>query len=234
MFPRTLTSSGAHDDWPLLGFAMLARASGTLGSVMALIPERRAADAAVLNRTLFEEVVTFAWIAVDPAANATAWVRWDRRERLKLDNDLRDHGAPALLAPSRRQEFEALVASGPSMPSNLADRAREADAHWLDRIDALDDDPRRATSFRTLYRYAYRGDSRFVHGAVGSVDGLVIDSLEPGKRVVLPVERDPGNSSAFERAPFVLGVGLLVAEVALDLDGLARAVDRIFGMHRPR
>ena len=216
----------------MLGFAMLARANGTLGSVMALIPERRAADAAVLTRTLFEEVVTFAWIAVDPATNATAWVRWDRRERLKLDNDFRDRGAPALLTPSRREEFEAFVAAGPLMPGNLADRALQADAHWLDRIEALDDDPHRAMCFRTLYRYAYRRDSRYVHAAVASVDPLIVDSVEPGKYVVLPVERDPGDANAFERAPIVFGLGLLVAEIALGLDGLSRKLGEIVG--RPR
>ncbi len=95
--PRTFASTGVPSDWPLSGFAMLARACGTLSSVMALIPQRRAGDAAVLARTLVEEVVSFAWIAIDPASNADAWLRWDRRQRLKLDNDMRDMGAPAVL-----------------------------------------------------------------------------------------------------------------------------------------
>jgi hypothetical protein len=114
--PRTFESSGDPADWPLVGFAMLSRASGTLSSVMALIPARRSADAAVLARTLYEEIVTFAWIVIQPSTNAPAWVRWDRCQRIKYDNDMRNLGAPAMLEAQVRARFEAAIAAGPGMP----------------------------------------------------------------------------------------------------------------------
>src|SRR5262249_420362 len=145
--PRTCRSTGVHGDWPLSGYAMLARAAGTMRSVMSLIPERRATDAAVLLRTLFESVVTFVWIAIDPDVTADAWVRGGRRQRIKADNDLRQDGAPALLEPDVRAQFETLIAAGPMMPESLAVRAEQADAHWASRVDAVEADPTSTRSF---------------------------------------------------------------------------------------
>ena len=232
--PRTFASTGVPSDWPLSGFAMLARACGTLSSVMALIPQRRAGDAAVLARTLFEELVSFAWIAIDPASNADAWLRWDRRQRIKLDNDMRDMGAPAVLLPDVRQAFEALIASGPMMPHNLAQRATEADGHWSRHITAIKDDPAGERTFRGMYRYIYRGESQHAHAAVASLEALIINAAEPGRFHVIPVETDPGLFNAFTRAPMLYVLGLLVAEVALDLPGVAGPADAIFArFHEP-
>src|SRR4051794_21447918 len=97
LYPRTVPATGAHHDWPAAGWAMLARSAGSLGSVMALLAPRRAIDAAVLARTLYEQAVTFAWIAINPTEHARRWVRWDRRQRIKADNDLRDVGAEPVL-----------------------------------------------------------------------------------------------------------------------------------------
>ena len=229
---RTFASTGSHSDWPLVGFAMLSRACGTLESVMDLSPKRRAGDAAVLVRTLFEEVVTFAWIAIDPDTNAEAWVRWDRAQRIKADNDPRDVGAPPLLEPNVREEFAAHVRDGPVMPDNLADRARQADQHWAQHIDAIDDDAASASTFRGMYRYIYRGDSQHAHAAVASLDALIINAGEPGQMQVLLDETDPGENNPFTRAPTLLALGLLVAQHALDLPGMDAAIDDIFARHR--
>jgi uncharacterized protein YcaQ len=64
-------------------------------------------------------------------------VRWDRRQRIKADNDMQDLGAPALLDPDVRQAFEAVIASGPMMPDDLTQRARDADAYWSQHVDAI-------------------------------------------------------------------------------------------------
>jgi hypothetical protein len=228
LLPRTFVSAGVPGEWPLTGFAMLARACGTLASVMALVPQRRAGDAAVLARTLFEEVVTFAWIAIDPASNADAWVRWDRRQRIKLDNDMRDMGAPAVLLPDVRRAFEAVIDGGTMMPDSLAQRATEVDRYWSQHLDAISDDPVRERTFRGMYRYVYRGESQHAHAAVASLEALIVDAAEPGKFHVLAVETDPGGFSSFTRAPMLYALGLLVAEAALALPGLAAAADAIF------
>lgn len=221
--PRILPSTGAHEDWPLPGWAMISRACGTLDSVMALIDERRATDAGVLTRSLFEQAVTFAWIAIDPIPNALAWVRWDRAERKKAHNDLLQHGGPALLEPKTLQDFEALIASGPVMP-NLAQRTEDADRHWTTQVAAVRNP---GISFREMYAVVYRTDSQATHVAVTSVEPVVAPA-GPGEFQVLTVERDPGERTPFTRAPMLYALMLLVAEPTLDLDGIEAAVDRIF------
>jgi hypothetical protein len=226
--PRTMVCAGDHGDWPLTGFAMLARACGTTESVLALAAERRATDAGALSRTLFEEVVTFAWIAIDPAVNAAAWVRWDRRQRIKLDNDLSDKGAAPLLTPQVRQRFEAVVASGPMMPENLAERAADADAHWAPRVGPIEANGTSERSFRRMYRIVYRTDSQYTHAAVRSVEPFVVALEGCGQFRVMPVETDPGSKNPFTRAPMLYALGLLVAEPALGLAGMEAAIDSIF------
>jgi hypothetical protein len=190
---------------------------------MALIGERRATDASVLVRSLFEQAVTFAWIATDPIPNALAWVRWDRAERKKAHNDLLQHGGPALLEPKTLQDFEALIASGPVLP-NLAQRAEKADTQWAAQIAAVRNP---STSFRGIYSVVYRTDSQATHAAVTSVEPVVAP-VGPGKFQVLAVERDPGERSPFTRAPMLYGLMLLVAEPALGVEGVEAKLDRIF------
>jgi hypothetical protein len=228
--PRSESSTGRHGDWPLTGFAMLARACGSAESVIALAGQRRAVDAGALSRTLFEQVVTFAWIAIDPAHNTDAWVRWDRQQRIKADNDFVAHGLPPLLEPAIRQEFQAVIASGPVMPDNLTQRASQADAHWAARVDAIDADPASERSFRGMYRVIYRTDSQFTHAAVMSVEPFVIPSAEPPAWYALAVESDPGQVNPFTRAPVLYALGLLVAEPALGLSGMECAIERIFSL----
>lgn len=226
--PTTMPSAGEHGDWPLTGFAMLARACGTAESVLSLADERRATDAGTLSRTLFEEVVTFAWIAIDPPVNAQAWVRWDRRQRLKLDNDLVDKGAAPVLTPGVREQFEAAIAAGPMMPEALAQRAADADAHWAPRVAAIEASPTNERSFRGMYRIVYRTDSQCTHAAVQSVEPFVVPAEGAGRFTVRPAETDPGGTNPFTRAPILYALALLVAEPALGLSGMETAIDSIF------
>jgi hypothetical protein len=194
---------------------------------MALVPEQRAGDAAVLTRTLLEEVVTFAWIAIDPATNGEAWVRWDRRQRIKADNDMRDMGAPALLEPEVRAAFKAIIANGPTMP-DLPQRTVQADRYWSRHIEAIKDDPGAERTFRGMYRYLYRSDSQHTHAAVASLEPLIISTARRGELDVIPVETDPGCFNPFTRAPMLYALCLVVAEPTLDLRHIGAAVDAIF------
>jgi hypothetical protein len=226
VLPKVIESDGRHGDWPITGWAMLARMNGTARSIVALIPERRATDAAVLERALFEGVVTLAWIGIDPAEHAPAWVRWDRGQRLKADNDVIATGAEPLLTPDARADFEAIVAAGPSMP-RLPGRAEEVDHYWGPRITAFDEDPRSNTSMRGIYRYIYRRDSQHTHMAVASIEPLAFGS-PPGPYTVAAVESDPGEFNAFTMTPLIYAHALLLAEPMLGIEGLEPAVNDIF------
>jgi hypothetical protein len=160
-----VVSNGQHGDWPISGWAMLARLNGTVRSIDALIPERRATDAAALARTLLEGVVTFAWIGIDPAERAPAWLRCNRAQRIKADNDVISSGGEPLLIPEVRKTFEEIDDAGPKMPE-LPQRAEQVDRYWGPRVTAFEEDPKSTRSIRGIYRYIYRRDSQHTHMAV--------------------------------------------------------------------
>jgi hypothetical protein len=226
--PVQLPSDGDPADWPVLGWAMLARATLTLDSLMELLPWRRAADASVLVRCLYEQVVTFAWIAIDPADHSEQWVRWDRRQRIKVDNDLQEHGSIPLLDPETRAAFEAKASEGPNMPSQVPVRAAAVDAHWSQFSALFHAGPADQRSMRGMYRTIYRGESQYVHAAVGSLDRLIVDSAIPGELTVLPFETTPHDTTPFTEGPILYALMLTVAEHALGLDPVESVLDAIF------
>lgn len=231
VFPVDLPSSGMHDEWPLVGWAMLARACRTLDSITALAPERAASDASVLTRTLFEEAVTFAWIAIDPDENVKSWLRWDRSQRIKMDNDLVDRGAEHVLESDVRAQFERFIDEGPVMPDNLTQRADEVDNYWTTKIEALD--PSLPFNFRAMYRYIYRFESFYAHAAVAPLLHFV-DYVESENRAIMRLlEQDPGLPNTFTRAPMLYGFVMLVASVALDLPSFPQKVEEAFSKYMP-
>lgn len=229
--PATVESTGRHGDWPISGFAMISRACGTLESVMALFPRRRHTDAAVIARSLYEQVVTFAWIAIDPTENAPAWVRWDRQLRIKADNDLRDVGAEALLDKQTRDDFERQIDEGRVMPDSLADRALAADKHWSQKLETISEDPADPGTFRGMYRYIYRSQSQYGHAAPASLEPYVHNSDTPGRLHVILSEGSPSQTTAFTLSPILYVLMLQVAEPTLHLAGLSAASDDIFARH---
>lgn len=207
---------------------MLARACSTLNAVLDLAPPRRVADAAVLTRTLFEELVIFAWVAIDPDEHPARWVRWDRRQRIKADNDLQDKGLDPLLTPQARAAFEAEVAAGDLMPDNLIELTLAVDAHWSTVSTIFQSDPKGRRSFRGMYRHVYRNYSQYVHAGVGSLDRLITPGAQPRTLQLSMRETDPGAHSPFTLAPTLHGLGLFVAEYALGVAGIEPELDRIF------
>jgi hypothetical protein len=169
ILPAAVAADGTHDSWPVLGWALLSRASGTLASIMGLYPRRRATDAGALSGVLFDHVLTLAWIGVDTAEHPRECLRWAGKQRLKADNDLQGQGAEPLLDGKVRRDFEAGVAEGPAMPESIAVRATEADAYWPAVTHPVQPQPADARSFRQMYRALFRYDSRVVHPTVGSV-----------------------------------------------------------------
>jgi hypothetical protein len=225
--PRQIASDGRHGDWPISGWAMLARMNGTARSIVALIPERRATDAAALLRALLEGVVTFAWIGINPQEHASAWLRWDRKQRLKLDNDVIASGAHPVLTPEVRKDFAAIIDAGPSMPDALPQRADEVDRHWGPRIAAFDEDPNSTRSMRGLYRYIYRRDSQHTHMAVASIEPMIFGS-PPGPYTVAAFEGDPGSFNAFTMTPIIYAHAVILAEPMLGIPRLEEATNDVF------
>jgi hypothetical protein len=144
---------------------------------------------------------------------------------------MRDLGQPPLLDAESRQAFEAVIAEGPAMPDDLAQRTTQIDRYWSQHIPAIKNDDRGERTFRGMYRYIYRGESQHAHAAVASLERLIGNAAKPGEIHVIAVETDPGRTNPFTRAPMLYALGILIAEQALDLPNMAMKVDAIFARH---
>jgi hypothetical protein len=158
-----------------LGPAMLLKAAGTLHSMMLLMSGRGTVDALALLRTLYENVVILAWIAIDPDTRMNLWVAtsayWEIEEhrdwekvggRLRTEDELRD---------LEEQSGTGKASGLPSVPK----MASEADEYWGSRVPGWSptsgvDDPGLFASLRGLYRYIYQRGSAVVHSRVRGLD----------------------------------------------------------------
>ena len=69
-------SNRGEGHWPLLAaalIALIARIDGIGESTAALLHLRRQADTQILVRSLYEHVLTYCWIAIDPRERVYAW-----------------------------------------------------------------------------------------------------------------------------------------------------------------
>jgi hypothetical protein len=88
---------GPADAWPLVGPALIARATGRLEAILALVPLGREGDADTLLRSLYERVTTFAWLAGEPGEERMRrWLKSDCEARLRADEDCRKVGVKIL------------------------------------------------------------------------------------------------------------------------------------------
>jgi uncharacterized protein DUF5677 len=203
--PRDVASTGRHDDWTVTGPAFVARSTRLVQSVLAL-PDEHEPAAGVLVRVLHEHVTMFAWLAIDPTSNLPQWVRRDRDERIKADNDMARFST-RLLTPEMRAKFEAERDAIPNRWPGLPVIAEQADQHWSTRMKAFSTD---VYGLRGMYVALYRQYSPLVHGMPESLQRIVGDGPRPGISRV-GVEEEPTENNAFTSAPFIYALGLLVA-----------------------
>jgi len=203
------TTNVAANPWLVVGPSMLARAASTVRSIGHLSALQKDADPMSLLRDLLEIVFTFAWLAVDPPARIDAWEKADMSSRLQLDDDAKRFGAE-LLDPSFRAELEAKVVGRPSYPS-LLDRAAEADAHWHNRLPAIQG-PEATDLFRGLYAIHFRHASGFTHSLPIAVNRLVDDA---GNHKVVSLEGTTGTQRGVTNAPITFALMLYVAAESL-------------------
>lgn len=72
-YPQVWADTGNHDNWPVTAAALIAKATRTLEAICFLRASGFSADAIILLRSLFEHVVTFAWLATDPPRTMPLW-----------------------------------------------------------------------------------------------------------------------------------------------------------------
>lgn len=200
--------TGDEDAWPLVGAALVARATAITGALLEL-PDEHAVDAGTLVRSLYEHVVHLAWLGADPsAARIEEWRRLDLVERLKADKHCRDLGVPLLddREDLKRQVDEMTGRDG----LVLADLATAADKTWGTRFESLA--PKTPLSLGGLYAVLYRHTSATAHPSYRSLHSVVTDISAVDKRVQL---ENPDPWSPFAIGAVVYGLGLLIAGQAL-------------------
>lgn len=187
---------GQASHWSLWSTVALVRMADTVDAAMTLMKGGHDVDGRTLIRSLYEQVVTFAWIAVDPGPRFSRWMGESVWADLRLHNDAvmfkervlteeeveqskrilgltdkpEDEGQEDACRRRRKRAGPAADRRLPPVP----ERATDADAHWSSRIAGLHP-PKHMLSFRGLYLPTYRQMSRATHGAMSGLDVYVRD-----------------------------------------------------------
>jgi hypothetical protein len=190
--------------WRIAATALVARATTTLQSVALLAEHGRPSDATALMRVVYEEVITFCWLMIDPAERTDQWAEHATAYRLKLHNEAKRYPGARVL-----NEAEAEAARAAKLLPPLDQRATEVDEYWGARSDAFRD---RSTegdehmlTMRGLYTGLYRVTSRGQHAQLDAMDAA-IDHTDYPWQVVLEDRGDP--TFAYLALPLV---GLMLA-----------------------
>jgi Family of unknown function (DUF5677) len=228
IFPATIPGTGEHDEWLIAGPGLMARATRSLQALRALKPGGFESDGYTVLRSLYEHVTRFAWLAADPMHHLPLWIKWDREERLKVDNDLREANDPRQLPAHIRAMFEAERDAIPGKLQALKQLAMEADNHWSTRLDAHAGRNERY-GFTGLYRVLYRHSSAVAHGTAYGLGGVIHDGA-PGLMTV-------GSERPFAHSPFSFGgvvyaMGLIIYAEAFAIGSMIEALDAVFAEHR--
>lgn len=208
-FPQAWSGTD-YNNWQVASGGILLRAKRSLQAIIHLAEGPYVCDAATLMRSLYEHVVTFAWLAVDPAERLPRWIRADAQNRLQAHDELAKLG-DGFLNSADEQHFRGLVAAGKGMP-RLPVVSREADDHWskvLDRVHSRADE---RYGFAGLYRAMYRVTSKYVHPTPLGVNNTL---AVPQPGVVVLVGETVLMPEPFTLSPIIFTMGLLVAEEAL-------------------
>ena len=113
--------------------ALVARMAGILDSITVLAETGRQQNSLVLLRSLYEHIVLFCWIAIDPDERTFQWRDHAVVFRRRLHNDVRGFGIE-LMDSSELEEAAQLK----QLAGGIQQRALEADEFWSARIPASD------------------------------------------------------------------------------------------------
>jgi hypothetical protein len=214
--------------YALFTAAALTRMTDTVDSTMDLMERGRDVDGATLVRSLYEQVVTFAWVAADPLTRIDRWIRQGRWDHLKLHNDAKGFGIGVLSGPEVSGFRRSLgLTNGKKRPDAslvlppLTKRAEDADDHWSQRIEGLHPSGH-PLGFRGLYVAVYRVGSRTVHSTVMGLDPYV--TREEQKRRIIVHEATPSSRLLWAIVCPLFGIGLTVA--AQDVNWIDEAAVR--------
>jgi hypothetical protein len=180
--------------------AALLRMCDSVESLMLLLSRRKDLDAVVLLRTFYEQVVVFAWTAIDPPRRYVRWADHGNRRTLAMHNECLHYGQ-VLLSPD---ELAFCEKAGEGIPS-VEVMARELDAFWPSEIPGLQL-PKHVFSFHGLYQSVYRVGSNRTHGSMASLETYMMAESYPSS----VAQREPGSMFLYSLAAPLLGIALTI------------------------
>jgi hypothetical protein len=191
--PRPATG----ENWETFLLACLARAHHTLRRMLDHPDE---IDGAALARIVYEHVIAFAWVAIEPSGNYRQFLRWEYLQREKMRKDLEQFGE---VAPDHASVRRALIDMAPDSAPETPDRALAAERFWSRCVQ-----PEWHFQFRRVYANLFRPYSAFVHPTVMGLDPFIeVGSSRP--RIGDP--REVGNGHILAGAVVSFADGLIVA-----------------------
>jgi hypothetical protein len=224
-FPRSVITSGQHDDWNVTGPALVARCTRLMQAIMAL-PRAHDSAAAVLLRVLYEHLVIFAWLASSPVENLKILVAHDRREKLKPDSEMERIGRAPILSTEKRAEYEMVTGSAGPWPG-IYNMAAGLGAYWSPRVPEFESAG--PYSLFAMYTVLYRQMSWFTHGGVESLRRVTRAGTAARECIVHLDEQLEGPSNAVGSARIVYALCLLVSSHVFNFpnrDAIHAAFDR--------
>jgi hypothetical protein len=146
--------------WQMFGAAVIMRMADTVESMMALMSTGLAMDGLILLRALYEQVIRYLWISIDPDKHMDAWGSNARWQLHKLHQD-------ALKFDQIVMDADELAAAADAKPlPGLADLALAVDEHWGKKIigfRAPATQRQGILTMRGLYTMVYRTGSQAAH-----------------------------------------------------------------------
>jgi len=175
------------ESWECYALACLARAHYTVGSTLML--EDRESDCATLTRVLYEHVIAFAWLMIDPAHHYQRLVSWEKKERLKVVKGLARFipGAPSEAEATANLMTLGLDLAVPAAPETF-DRAVQAQEFWQSRDTGCE------FCFARNYECLFRTYSSYVHPTTAGL--MQFFDPDPAGDPARPVRRHTGQIPA--------------------------------------
>ncbi|MEN9577254.1 MAG: hypothetical protein RJA70_263, partial [Pseudomonadota bacterium] len=180
--PQSRPLARNHNDWAVVGPALVARAARTMKAIDELQNGYFAGAADALVRVVYDHMNTFAWIAAEPASRLPCWIAEDYRKRLVVQDELEALGGQPM--PSNiRLEFEQHRDAATVRLPNTERLAGQADDHWGKVLgEVFNHAP--VFTFRGMYTAIFRNASAWVHPTTIGLNGMVTTDPMYGQLVI--------------------------------------------------
>jgi hypothetical protein len=176
---------GGERYWRFYGAAMIVRMADTVEATISLMHADLAIDGLILLRALYEQVVGYLWIAINPEENLGRWLEGARWHERKMHDDALEYDMSILT------DEELASTAGARKLKDLAQRAKEVDEHWGGRLIGFRESAGGRDgilTMRGLYVAIYRFASRAAHGQPHALDAYANAESYP-RRVTRPSDQ---------------------------------------------